>query len=64
MESKQIYEESRDELCKISKELSANHVDIDFSKLDAKTREALVTAIQNVISNRLRDIDAVVLGVQ
>lgn len=64
MESKNIYEISRDEIVKIRKNLSSDSVTINLSKLDSNTKEQLITAITDVTSKRLKDIDKVVLGVQ
>lgn len=64
MESTKIYEDSKEELKKIYKSMGNSSLEINFDKLDTKTRDLLTTAISNVVSKRMRDIDAVILGVQ
>ena len=64
MESTTIYEDAYDELCQIQKTIASDSVTIHFNKLDENTKREMTTAIQNVISKRKGEIDAVRLGVQ
>ena len=64
MESLKIYEESRNELAKIAKEIATSSVTINMDKLDGITKNELTNALHNVISKRLPEIDATYLGVQ
>ena len=64
MESKELYEKSYQEIMKIKKSIASDTVIIHFDNLDGVTKGELITAIQNVISKRQAEIDAVRLGVQ
>lgn len=64
LESKELYEKSYQEIMKIKKSIASDTVIIHFDNLDGVTKGELITAIQNVISKRQAEIDAVRLGVQ
>ena len=63
MESENIYEESREELNKISKLLSTDTVTINLSKLDRKTKLDFIETLNNLIIDRRHAIENVILGV-
>ena len=62
MESDRIYEESKEELGRISKLLGTDTLTINLFKLDGKTKQDMITAISNVIYERRRRIDDVIMG--
>ena len=64
MESKKIYESSKDELNKIKKQLGTDSINIDITKLDSVTKEALITAIKNAIAERYPRVEQMTLGVE
>lgn len=64
MESKKIYEESRNELTRMLKSTATDTIVINVNKLDEITKNKMITAIQTVAHERQREIDKVVLGVQ
>ena len=68
MESTRIYEESLKELTAITKRLSTSDaikiISIDFSKLDAETKGALKSAINEVVATRRKSINNLIVGVQ
>lgn len=64
MEGKSIYDESLKEINKIAKSLSTSSTNINWEKLDAETKSKLNQAISNVIYERKRSVESVVLGVK
>lgn len=64
MDSLEKFTTSREELVRIDKETSANMFTIDVSKLDSITKERLLLAIRTTISERIKDIDKVVIGIK
>lgn len=64
MESLERFKESRDELVRIDKVSSAADFSINVSKLDSVTKERLLLAIRETVSQRIKDIDNVILGVK
>ena len=64
MEGLNVYQTSYTELQKLSKSVNTNYATIDFSKLDQESAGAIRTALQNVISNRKRDVSSVLTGVK
>lgn len=64
MEGKSIYDESLKEINKIAKSLSTSSTNINWEKLDAETKSKLNQAVSNVIYERKRSIESVVLGVK
>ena len=64
MESKNIYQESHDELVRIKKSIGSDTFVINSYKLDGNTKDELLRAIINVISERTKEIEKVILGVQ
>ena len=64
MESLERYQSSREELLKIDKQSgAADSMFIDLSKLDSVTKERLLLAINSTVSQRIKDIDRVILGI-
>lgn len=64
MEGNKIYEKSREELYRISKETSTDEIRIDLSKLDTTTKGQIITAVRNVTNSRIKEIEKVIFGVQ
>lgn len=64
MEGKSIYDESLKEINKIAKSLSTSSTNINWEKLDAETKSQLNQAVSNVIYERKRSVESVVLGVK
>lgn len=64
MESLEKFEESRQELMRIDKESCADEFVINVAKLDSITKERLLLVIRQTISDRLKDIDRVTIGVK
>lgn len=64
MEGNKIYEKSREELYRISKETSTDEIRIDLSKLDTTTKGQMITAVRNVTNSRIKEIEKVIFGVQ
>ena len=64
MESKKIYEVSREELAKIRKSLATTSTTINWDKLDGVTKNKLNGAIGNIVIERQREIEKITLGVQ
>lgn len=64
MDSLERYQLSKEELMRIDKMSSAAEFSINVSKLDSITKERLLLAIRTVISQRLKDIDHVTIGVK
>ncbi len=64
MESKRIYQDSYDELIRLKKTITADSFVINSSKLDGNTKNQMIAAISKVISERSKDIEKVILGVQ
>ena len=64
MESLQIYEDSKNELTKIKKDLSQDLVTIDFSKFDEQTKEVVLSALSSSVSQRIAAVNRVLLGVR
>ena len=64
MESKRIYEDSYDELQRLKKTITSDTFVINSSKLDGNTKNQMIQAISKVISERSKDIQKVILGVQ
>ena len=64
MESKRIYEDSYDELMRIKKTITSDSFVINSSQLDGVTKNKMLQAINSVISERSKEIQKVVLGVQ
>lgn len=64
MEGKSIYDESLKEINKIAKSLSTSSTNINWEKLDAETKSKLNQAVSNVIYERKRSVESVVLGVK
>lgn len=64
MESLEKFEESKKELMRIDKESCADEFVINISKLDSISKERLLLAIRQTISDRVKDIDRVVLGIK
>ena len=64
MESLEKFEGSKKELMRIDKELCADEFVINVAKLDSISKERLLLAIRQTISDRIKDIDRVVLGVK
>lgn len=64
MEGKSIYDESLKEINKIAKSLSTSSTNINWEKLDGETKSKLNQAVSNVIYERKRSIESVVLGVK
>lgn len=64
MESKKIYEDSHDELVRIKKTITFDSFTINNDKLDGVTKDKLLRAINNVISERTKEIEKVILGPQ
>ena len=64
MESRKIFMESLDELARIDKHTSAAVFTIDTEKLDSVTKGQLLDAIRQVISQRTKDINHILIGVQ
>ena len=62
MESLQIYEDSKNELTKIKKDLSQDLVTIDFSKFDEQTKEVVLSALSSSVSQRIAAVNRVLLG--
>ena len=64
MEGKSIYDDSLKEINKIAKSLSTSSTNINWEKLDAETKSQLNQAVSNVIYERKRSVESVVLGVK
>lgn len=64
MEGKNIYDDSLKEINKIAKSLSTSSTNINWEKLDAETKSQLNQAVSNVIYERKRSVESVVLGVK
>mgnify|MGYP006873015614 CR=1 FL=1 len=64
MESLEIYEKAKDELAGLKKQLGSDYVSIDMTNLDGTTKEMIITALQNVIHERYKDVEQMTLGVQ
>lgn len=63
MESIEIYEDSRTELLRVQKALGNASVTIDFNKLDSKSRGQIIKVLRDTISERNKEIESVILGV-
>lgn len=64
MEGNKIYEKSREELYRISKETTTDEIKIDLSKLDTTTKGQMITAVRNVTNSRIKELEKVIFGVQ
>jgi len=64
MESTKIYEESRKELIRITRETSTGEIRIDPSKLDTETKGQMLKAIRDVANQRQKNIEKIIFGVQ
>ena len=64
MEGTKIYDESNQELANIIKTLGTDKTEINWNKLDERTKGALNTAISEVTHRRQREIQSIILGVQ
>jgi len=63
MESLKIYDESHKELIQIRRSMGFDSVTINLSKLDEQSKNELVQAINNVVSDRIKKVESVILGV-
>lgn len=64
MEGKKIYEDSHTELMRIKKTIGSDTFVINSYLLDGETKDKLLRSINNVISERSKAIEKVILGVQ
>ena len=64
MESLERYQISKEELLRIDKQSTAPEFVINVAKLDSITKERLLLAIRSVVSQRIKDIDNVTLGIK
>ena len=62
MESLKIYEESYNELVKITKSTSSDQFTIDTTKLDTESKSQLLSAINEVLSRRKKQLDKFIFG--
>lgn len=64
MEGIEIYEKSKKELDQLKKHLTnSGLITINFDNLDGPTKERMISAINGVITTRLRDINSTITGV-
>ena len=64
MEGDEIYEISKKEMLRVKSNLANRTVIIDLDKLDEFSKEEIVSALQRTLSERLRAVDKVLLGVK
>lgn len=62
MESIKTYEDSHDEMVRIRKSIGGDSFSINTSKLDERTKDMLLQSINNVLSERLKETEKVILG--
>ena len=64
VESIKTYEDSLKELLAVKKSLAFSEVSIHMSALDAKSKEAITTALAQVLSDRAREVTQVITNSQ
>lgn len=64
MEGDEIYEISKKEMLRVKSNLANRTVTIDLDKLDEFSKQEVVSALQRTLSERLRAVDKVLLGVK
>ena len=63
MEGIKTYEDSKMEITRILKSMGSRNFSVDTDKLDERTKSELLLAMRNVLTERSRQIDSVILGV-
>lgn len=63
MDSDKTYEESLEELRHIRRQFAYNEIHIDVSKLDAKSKEAIIYALSGAVSDREKIVVQLLSGV-
>ena len=56
MESIKIYEDSLKELKTVKKQLASNEITINMKQLDAKSKEAIIYGLSQILADRTRDV--------